>query len=523
MTAGFPPVRPFAKGDVWAQTADEASSFDARAIQSHGVPQRVLMENAGRAAAQLLQRLHPEASVLGLVGPGNNGGDALVALRVLAAWGHSVRGILVAERDLGDPLLHGWGLDLVSGADLNDEEWGAAFAAAGVVLDGILGTGVRGEPRERQAAAIERVNASGLPVLSLDVPSGIDATTGEVPGVAVRASATVSFGAPKLGSLLHPARSFVGRQVTVEIGFPPMTDDDASVRIVAPTWARMRLPVRETDTHKNEVGRVLVVGGQVGMAGAVILAARAAFHAGAGLVRVCSVLENRDAIQAAVPEAMFLLETDEVALAAALDASDAIAVGPGLGTDDRAIAVLNHVSESGTAALLLDADALNLAATGAIDLRIISASRPVLITPHPGEMVRLLGDPDPGEGRVATARAAADRFGCAVLFKGAPSLVACSDRPVSIDTQTSSDLAVAGMGDTLSGVCVALMAQGLDPATAGSLGLYLSGRAARLAGRGAGLTPSDVIRWLPEALNEPDTSRSDLNLSFVTFDADPAR
>jgi NAD(P)H-hydrate epimerase len=523
MTVGFPPVRPFANGDVWALTADEASSFDAHAIQAHGIAQDVLMENAGRAAAQILARLYPGASVLGLVGPGNNGGDALVALRVLSTWGHSVRGVLVADRDLDDPLLHGWMLDLVAGIDLDDEGWDSAFASADVVLDGILGTGVRGEPRERQAAAIDRVNASGRPVLSLDVPSGIDATSGEVPGAAVRASVTISFGAPKLGSMLHPARALAGRQVSAEIGFPPMTEDDVSVRVVTPAWARARLPVREADTHKNQVGRVLIVGGQVGMAGAVILAARAAFHTGAGLVRICSAPENREAVQAAVPEAMFLSDTDVDALQDALHASDAVAVGPGLGVDERAAATLGAVSAAGGAALLLDADALNLAATGAVDLAVMSESRPVLITPHPGEMARLLDSPDQGQGRISTVEAAVNRFGCAVLFKGAPSLVAGTDSPVSIDTQTSSDLAVAGMGDTLSGVCVALMAQGLDPATAGSVGLYLSGRAAKVAGRGAGLTPSDVIRWLPEALTETGMGSSDLDLPFVTFDADAAR
>jgi len=264
------------------------------------------------------------------------------------------------------------------------------------------------------------------------------------------------------------------------------------------------------------------------MAGAVVLAARAAFHSGAGLVRVCSAPGTRDAIQAALPEAIHLERGDVSALDDALANSDAVVVGPGLGTDHDARSTLTQVTESGSTPLLLDADALNLAALSVIDLAAIGASRPVLITPHVGEMSRLVAEEEWGAeataaGRVSTARAAADRFGCTVLFKGAPSVVAGPGGPITVDTQSSSDLAVAGMGDALGGVCGALLAQGVEPVTAGALGLYLSGRAARIAGRGAGLTPSDVVRWLPEALTEAGASSTDLDLPFVTFDADPAR
>jgi len=518
----FPPLRPFSAGDVWAQTASEAYAFDTRAISDVGVPQPVLMENAGRAAAQVLSRLYPASMVVGIVGAGHNGGDALVALRTLQSWGCGVRAILVGDRDPADPLLHGWPLDVVSDSALDDDGWRAALATADVLIDGVLGTGARGAPRPRQAAAITHINASARPVLSLDVPSGIDSSTGGVPGGAVRASATVSFGAPKLGALLHPAHAYVGRHVVVEIGLPPLTADDSSARVVTPEWARARRPVRDTDTHKNRAGRVLIVGGQIGMAGAVILAARAAFRAGAGLVRVSSPPGSREAIQAAIPEAMHVDADDPRALDQAIAGSDAIAVGPGLGTSEESRATLRHVCAPGSTPILLDADALNLVAAGALDLPAVAAERPVLITPHPGEMARLLGDDDRERTRVATVLEAADRFGCVVLFKGAPSLVAAPGQPLSVDTQSSSDLAVAGMGDTLTGLCAALMAQGLEPSNAASLGLYLTGRATRLAGRGAGLVPSDVVRWLPEALTEPGVSTTDLDLPFVSFDADPA-
>lgn len=528
MSTPFPRLRPFGRGTVRAQTASEASAFDARAIERSGVPQPVLMENAGRSAAAVLLRhfaVGPETLVCGLVGSGNNGGDALVLLRTLAAWGIPVRGILVGDRKVDDPRLHGWLLDLARDDALDEAGWDERLGGAGLIVDGILGTGVRGAPRERQAVVIDRANSSGVPIVALDVPSGIDASTGEVPGHAIRASLTVAFGAPKSGALLHPARARVGRHVVVEIGFPPMEEADASSLVVTPTWARRRLPVRPTDTHKNEVGRVAIVGGQLGMAGAVVLAAQAALRAGAGFVRVCSREGNRSVVQAAVPEATFVSLEDLEAVEAALVSSDALAVGPGLGTDDLARRVLQRVFDTSGSALVCDADALNLAATGVVDLADAGEQRPLLLTPHPGEMGRLLGeDSADGTGAIQRARTAAQRFRATVLLKGAPSVVAPQGGgPVMIDSQGSSDLASAGMGDTLSGVCAALMAAGLEVATAGALGLYLSGRAAVIADRGVGLTPSDVVRCLPDAVRERGEAQSELDLPFVIFDADPAR
>lgn len=537
MSSRHPRLQPFARGDVWALTADQAEAVDARAIDSLGVPQRVLMENAGRSAAAVLVRAVGGSRVLGIVGSGNNGGDALVALRSLAAWGIAVRAILVSDRDADDPLLHGWPLEVARDSDLDDSLWTDLLAWADVVVDGVLGTGARGAPRPRQAAAIERVNDAGCPVVALDVPSGIDASTGEVPGTAVRATLTVAFGVPKLGALLHPARALTGRHVAVDIGFPPSGGEGASARLVTPAWVSSRMPTRSTDTHKNRVGRVLIAGGAEGMAGAVILAARSAFAAGAGLVRVCSVGENREVLQSSVPEAIFVGSSDTDAVVDAAASSDVVAVGPGLGVDEQARATLRLLTDGGGPPLVLDADALNLVAEGVVDLVAIAASgRPVLITPHPGEMTRLEAarQDAPTAGTDATTRPgpdspvvragrAAERFGCVVLLKGAPSVVATPGTPVALDTQGTSDLAVAGMGDTLTGVCAALLAQKRDSATAASLALYLSGRAAVLAGRGAGLTPSDVVRWLPEARREVVPADTDLGLPFVCFDAEAAR
>lgn len=527
MSPGRPPLRPFGRPVVPAPTGAESAAFDAHAIEELGVPQPVLMENAGRSAAQLLGRIFPEGPVVGFVGAGNNGGDALVLLRTLAAWGREVTAILVADRRAPEPLTHGWDLPSFTDAELGDDEaaWTALLGGAGVLVDGILGTGVRGAPRARQAGAIQRLNGAGRPVLAIDIPSGVDADTGQIAGDAVQADVTVSFGAPKLGSMLHPGRKRVGRLVAVEIAFPPMEGHVSTGAVVTPAWVQARLPRRDSDTHKNAVGRVLVVAGRPGMAGAAVLATRAALRTGAGLVQVCSPLSNREILQSAVPEAIYIDSLDEDAVSDALAQTGALVVGPGLGTDDAGAELLGRVLRGPAVPTLLDADALNLvAARAAASLVELASTRPVLVTPHLGEMTRLTGreGDEISSDRVACARESAEMFGCSVLLKGAPSLVAHPGSPVLVDTQGSSDLAAAGMGDALSGVAGALQAQGLTNPDAGAVALYLTGRAATLTGLGPALTPQDVMEMLPEALAERGDGATDLDLPFVLFDQDPA-
>ncbi|MFQ5537429.1 MAG: NAD(P)H-hydrate dehydratase [Gemmatimonadota bacterium] len=522
----YVPLRPFGRAVVPAPTGPQSAEFDRYAIEDVGVPQPVLMENAGRSAALLLHRLHPEGPVVGVVGAGNNGGDTLVLLRSLAAWGREVRAVLAADRPEEEGLLHAWALPTVRDTELDDTGWAAVLGRAAVVVDGILGTGVRGAPRKRQARAIVEVNRARRPVVAMDIPSGVDSETGAVPGEAVRADVTVAFGAPKLGSLLHPGRARVGRLLAVEIAFPPMEAAAASGMVITPAWAQARLPVRPPDTHKNAVGRVLIVAGREGMAGAGVMAARAAFRAGAGLVQICSSSSNREIFQAAVPEAIFIHADDDESLDAALQEAHAVAAGPGLGTDAQAAALLARVLEGPAVPTVLDADALNLVAAGSVPpLPEIAADRPLLVTPHPGEMARLTGkDPhDIRSARLHVVRDCAAEWGCSVLLKGAPSLVARPRDAVLVDGGGSSDLAVAGMGDVLTGVCGSLLAQQVPATVAGAVALYLSGRAAALADLGPGLTPGDVVEHLPPALEERGPGETELDFPFLLFDQDAAR
>lgn len=522
-------MRPFGRAEVGAPTGSESADFDRFAIQDLGVPQETLMENAGRSAAMVLNRLFPRGQVTALVGTGNNGGDALVLLRNLAAWGRPVTAILVGERELEEGLLHGWGIrtfldrDFEGSTNLLDGE----LARAEVLVDGILGTGISGPPRERQAWAIKGMNRAEAPVVALDIPSGVDAETGAVPGDAVAAAVTVSFGGAKLGGLLHPGRALVGRLVVVEIGFPPAGEATFKGSLITPGWVRLRLPRRDPDTHKNAVGALLLVAGRPGMAGAAILASRAALRAGVGFVRIASPPENRAILQQSVPEAVYVDTSDSGAVVEAIESSRALGMGPGLGTAEEGATLLNRVLETaGSLPILLDADALNLVSMGkAPTLKEIAETRDVIVTPHPGEMARLTGlEPqDVTSRRPEVAVRVARESGCTVLLKGMPSLVASPSGRLLVDTVGNSDLATAGMGDVLSGTISGFLAQGSLPREAAALGLFTSGRAAVRSALGVSLTPEDVVEHIPEALKEEGNGDTELSDPFILFDQDPAR
>ena len=505
-----------------APTAAQAADFDRFAIRERGVPEPALMENAGRQAALLVQHLYPRGPVAALVGSGNNGGDALVCLRALAAWGRSVGAVFVGERPDPDSVVHGWDLPEIGfdTADGGGDALMRRLKGAGVVVDGMLGTGLRGAPRGRHATAIGAANRADVALVALDAPSGVDGNTGATPGVAIRAALTVAFGWPKLGTLLHPGRARCGRIVAVEIGFPPDTGLDGArwAELATAGWAARRFPRRSPAAHKNAVGSLAVVAGAA-MPGAAVLAARAAFRAGAGLVRVCSSRVAGDAV-GEVPEAIFVDARDGEALREAVRASDAVAVGPGLGTGDGAVRALEAVlAARGRRPLVVDADALTLLARGVAGGVAALGDVPAVVTPHPGEMSRLTGR--------TVAEIQADRVGAATdfaathkvvaLLKGVPSLVADPrDRLLVSATEHTSALAVAGMGDVLTGAVGSFLAQGVEPRAACGLALHVTGRAAVESDLGPALAPSDVVEGMRAP--DPQPPSTDLPFPFVTFD-----
>lgn len=481
-------------------SADEMRRWDRRAVESAGVPERVLMESAGRAAARIVHRLHPGGRVAALIGAGNNGGDALIVLRTLRARGREVVAIDAGAVHPRADLLHGWEVDWAPA-----EEAEPALSGAAAVVDGILGTGALGAPRPTLAALIRTVNASGVPVVALDGPSGVDLTTGETPGEAIRARATVTFGAPKRGLLLYPGRVHAGRILAVDVGFPPLDSSETGATIVTPAWARAHLPSVPPNAHKGTLGTVTVLAGHPGMAGAAVLVGMGAARAGAGKVRLVSPGVNRAILQMGIPEALFV-DRDGDDLDSVFRDADAIVAGPGMGTDEAALAALKTLLRSGESPLLLDADALTLVARAPDLLR--GVARPLLLTPHPGEMARLLGREmgDILADPFGIAAEAVERFGCAVLLKGAPSLVAQTGCPTRVNAAGHSGIATGGMGDTLAGIAGSLLAVGSSPQEAGALALFLSGRAAEIAGRGRSLLPRDVAEALPRAFSDVQCS-----------------
>ena len=517
------PPRPFGRPEVYAPTGREAAAFDRWAIDEAGVPDAVLMENAGRAAALVADRLWPDGPVLVLAGGGNNGGDGVVLARTLLSQGREVRILCLGREAAPDPLLHGW--PVPAGPVPSDAgALRSVLGEAGVVVDALLGTGIRGSPREPFARVIRVVNGSPTPVVSLDIPSGVDADRGQVPGEAVRADATIAFGAPKLGTLLFPGRERAGRIIAVEIGFPPLGTRAIPGRVITAGWAGRHRPRRRPVTHKKAEGQLLVVAGSPGVAGAAVLAGRGALRAGVGYLRVASHPENREILQAALPEALFVDALDAGALGEAAEASDAVAAGPGIGTNGDAGRRLDALlGLPGPRGLLLDADALTLLGAGALPA-FARASSPGrrLLTPHPGEMARL-GAPraETRDRPVGVARRAAERYRSAVLLKGQPSLLASgTEERVWVSTGGSSELARAGTGDVLAGVAGAFLARGADAAAAGALALHYTGRAAALAGRGEALLPTDIADSMARALGETPPRRPALGLPFVLLDLD---
>lgn len=498
--------------------AGEMAEIDRRAREEHGVPERLLMENAGRAIAAVVQHALPGGPVVAAVGSGHNGGDAFIALRALKAWGRDVLAVQTGSQPPEESLAHRWEIPL-----LPSSEAGSAFASAAVILDGILGTGTTGAPNERASRIIEAMNESPGTRVAVDGPSGIDFTTGGVPGACARADITVTLGFPKLGLLFQPARSHCGRIVACEIGFPPVADGDVSAMVITPGWARKHLPRRDPAAHKGDAGYLLIAAGRIGMAGASVLAARGALAMGAGIVRLASAEGNRNIAQSVAPEAIFLDIDDDAAMAEAGEWAHAVVVGPGFGRDDRARERLRRVlSTTGRLPLLIDADGLNLLAEGVADLAELGNDRPVAVTPHPGEMARLLdtsiddvrGDP------TATAVEAARRHGVTVLLKGSPSVIASGDAPALVASVTSSATASGGSGDVLSGACGAVLAAGLPPREALAVALFYCGRAAQL-GPHRGRSSLDLVDGLPAAFQDPGADTP--VLPSIIFDQPPPR
>jgi NAD(P)H-hydrate epimerase len=461
--------------------AAELRELDRRTIEEVGVPGAALMESAGAAAAALLRERWPDSSRVAVAcGRGNNGGDGFVVARRLRdagldAWLVLAPGAEEARGDAATMLRAADGLGVPRGG----------LDGADVIVDALLGTGARGGVEGDLAALVERINRAGCPVLAVDVPSGVDGSTGEVAGAAIRAAATICLHGRKLGTAVEPGRSHAGEVVTVPIGLPPALAGEPTALMLEP-GDLARLPRRTPAGSKYDVGAVLVIGGSPGMSGAAALASRSALRAGAGLVRALVHPLQQAVVAGHAAEIMVTAADGGVAQALELcAAADAVVLGPGLERDEDARRLTEAVVRECEAPLLLDAGAL-FALSRRLDA-LAARTAPAALTPHAGELGRLLGTGrEVARSRLASLERAVDEAGCAVLLKGPDTLVLAPGEPLRVVETRVPALATAGAGDVLAGVAGAFLARGLAPVEALSLAALVHGLAAAEAARERG-------------------------------------
>jgi hydroxyethylthiazole kinase-like uncharacterized protein yjeF len=509
-------------------TADGMRAAERAAIDTWGVPARLLMETAGRAAADAVVDVLGGAvdgrRVVVLAGPGNNGGDGFVVARVLHARGADVRVLalssgtegpdrqanrVLAERLASDRLRVETSLDALTPDRPPD-----------VVVDALLGTGARGDLRPDVAALTAWVNARTCPVVALDVPTGLDATTGAAAEGTVRATTTVTFGAVKAGLVVGRGPQTAGRVVVAEIGVPAEElDAAAAAHGVTAGWLRRTLPRRAADAHKYSAGRVAAVVGSRAFTGAAVLASTAALRAGAGAVVCCTPASAQAAVDAHSAEVMVeacpetrdgtLAVTAFDAITERLAACDAAVVGCGLGRAPETLRLVRALLRRAPVPVVLDADGLRAFAGHDAALADRAGGLPLVLTPHLGELRALVGDDrfdpapgEPGPDRIAAVRDLAARWNAVVVLKGMPSVVGTPGGRVVVGPPGQPALATAGSGDVLAGTIAGLLAQGLSAADAAVCALHVGSDAAWRAGgpAGAGVVASDLVAALPAAL-----------------------
>ncbi len=456
-------------------------------------------------------------SVAVVCGKGNNGGDGLVVARLLREGGRQVKVVCVAPLGdfTGDARVN---LERLLGErplELAEDRQNArdALGKAAVIVDALLGTGFQGEVRGTVGEAIEAMNAATAPVVSVDIPSGVDASTGVASGAAVRAVATVTFHADKPGLWIYPGKAHAGEVERIDIGIPRGAPGAATIGLIRPSVLDA-LPRRAASSTKFSSGHVLVVGGSLGLTGAPLMAAHAAMRAGAGYVTACVPASLQVILATAGPPELMtkgLPDDGDGGLTAAgvarvLEASErggALALGPGLGRGDGAFAFARELAREVEVALVLDADGLN-AHAGALG-ELAARTAPTVLTPHAGELGRLLeiGSEEVERERLRHVRVAAERAQAVVVLKGDDTLIAEPSGRVAVSPGGAPALATAGTGDVLTGVIAALLAAGLEPFAASAAGVWLHAEAGRQAahrqGAAEGVVASDVIAALPAA------------------------
>ncbi|RKU27818.1 bifunctional ADP-dependent NAD(P)H-hydrate dehydratase/NAD(P)H-hydrate epimerase [Candidatus Poribacteria bacterium] len=524
-------------------TAAEMRQIDQDTIEGIGIPGIVLMETAGSAIVRAIEQHYPRYQRIGIfVGKGNNGGDGIVIARQLAHAGRDVHLFLVSPPEsftgeaeinlqIAKRLTASFGnLQAAPKGGLQIEtiltdtalKSDANIANCELLVDAILGTGLRGTVRSPIATVIKTINTLSIPILSVDLPSGLDADTGHPLGTCVQADRTITIGLPKRGLLVHPGAELAGELEVVDIGFPEQVVDAQNIKVNWTTTAEVSqwVPPRPSASHKGTYGRVLVVAGSTGMTGAAALASEAALRVGAGLVTLATPKHLNPILEGLLPEVMTLPlpETESGSLSASATSAilefaektkSVLAIGPGLSQHSDTVALVHQLvgenREQGLGLrMVIDADGLNALAKAPEIISLLD--RDTVLTPHPGEMSRLTDTPVPTleNDRISTAQQFANECGVTLVFKGAPTVTAGANGEAWINSTGNPGMATGGMGDVLTGVIAGLMAQGHASETAAVLGVYIHGLAGDITAEALGmhgLIASDVLKAVPKAIS----------------------
>ena len=528
-------------------TAAQMRQIDKDTIEGIGIPGIVLMETAGSEIVRVIERHYPTAQCIGVfVGKGNNGGDGLVIARQLAHVGHDVKIFLVSPqcRFTGEArtnldiaiklgmqieevltqanLIDALGYDLSIKRNNVLKGSNSRITCCDLLVDAIFGIGLRGNVKDAIANVINAINDLPIPILAVDLPSGLDADTGAPLGTCVHADRTVTISLPKRGLLVHPGVELAGKLDIVDIGFPKQVVDAQNIAV---NWTTAKdaagwIPSRSPASYKGSFGRVLVVAGSTGMTGAAALTSEAALRTGAGLVTLAVPKSLNPIFEVKLSEVMTLPlpETDagSIAESAVLQilefaekTKSVLAVGPGLSQHPETVALVHRLvkvnSEQGLGLqMVVDADGLNALAQTTELISLLGSG--AVLTPHPGEMARLTNTSIPTleADRIRTAEKFANQYGVTLVLKGAPTVTADPNENIWINSTGNPGMATAGMGDVLTGIIAGLAAQNVPSETAAVLGVYLHGLAGDIAAKKLGLhglIASDVLRAVPKAIS----------------------
>ncbi len=511
-------------------TAAQMRQIDSDTIEGIGIPGIVLMETAGTEIVRAIRRHYPSAQHIGIfVGKGNNGGDGLVIARQLAHDGHDVSIFLVSSSEsfAGEARIN---LDIATELGLHIEEIltedrlkesELRFTSCDLLVDAIFGTGLHSVVRQPIAGIINTINDLPIPVLSVDLPSGLDADTGCPLGTCINADTTITIGLPKRGLLVHPGAEFAGDLEIIDIGFPQQVIDNQEINanLTTEALAVEWIPVRHPASHKGNVGRVLVVAGSLGMTGAATLTSEAALRAGAGLVTLAipkslnSIMEVKlsEVMTLPLPETEFgSLNVSAVTpiLDYAEKTASVLVIGPGLSQHPETVAFVHQLiteiqQQKLRTRMVIDADGLNALAHEKESISKLGSE--TVLTPHPGEMSRLTDNTIQTleSNRIGAAEEFVKAYNLTLVFKGAPTITAYPNGDIWINSTGNPGMATAGMGDVLTGVIAGLMAQNLTTEIASTLGVYLHGFAGDIAAEKIGthgLIAGDVLRSIPQAI-----------------------